>query len=393
MRTWRRRGRAALSAVVLAAALGVATPVPAAAAPPVLPEPNAHGITLRRWTEVAFDARLLDAAVLTDAVFNAGMRKEVRVRVHLPANYDAARATPYPVLYLLHGGGGDWEDWTSSGNVRQIVDQSAFEGIVVMPEGGLTGFYSDWYGLTDGGFRPSWETFHVQQLVPWVDANFNTTGTRDGRAIAGLSMGGYGALRYAGRYPATFSAVGSFSGGTRMTNPGLQSIVTGAAWQAGAAIGNQVLFNHGLFDGNYRVNRKLTNGQIDPNECNQRAYRNQVYFGPPATLGAVDPYAMASTYNQYDGRMAVYAGDGGDPGYSFVDSPDCVVPATDERLIGDTNRQFHAELDRVGVQHRWCHGDGQHDWEDWQAELANFLSYVYGTGTVTCPNGWPSPAD
>ena len=393
MRTWRARGRAALAAAVVAATLGVAAPSPASAAPPPLPAPNSHGITLSRWTQVGFDTRLHDAAVLTDAVFGPSMRREVRVRIHLPQGYDASRPTPYPVLYLLHGGAGDWEDWSSSGNVRQIVDQSDFEGIVVMPEGGLAGFYSDWHGVTDGGFRPSWETFHIDQLVPWVDANFNTGGAGADRAIAGLSMGGYGALRYAGRHPELFSAVGSFSGGTMLANPGLQSIITGAGWQAGAAIGNQLTYNHGLLDGNYRVNRKLPNGQIDPNECNQRAYRNEAYFGPVATRGAVDPYAMAAAYNAYDGRMAVYSGDGGDPDYSFVDAPDCVVGGTDERLIGDTNRQFHAELERVGVDHRWCHGDGHHDWEDWRAELANFLQFTYGPAPapLTCPNGWPAP--
>ena len=89
-----------------------------------------------------------------------------------------------------------------------------FDGIVVMPAGGRAGWYSDWPGRTDGNFAPLWETFHVHQLVPWVDANFNTSGTRSGRAVAGLSMGGYGALRYAGRHPHLFSAVGAFSAGT-----------------------------------------------------------------------------------------------------------------------------------------------------------------------------------
>jgi S-formylglutathione hydrolase FrmB len=79
------------------------------------------------------------------------------------------------------------------------------------------GWYSDWKGETDGHFAPQWETYHITQLVPFIDANFNTIKNRSGRAIAGASMGGFGALKYAGRFPGVFSAVGSFSGGTDLS--------------------------------------------------------------------------------------------------------------------------------------------------------------------------------
>lgn len=67
-----------------------------------------------------------------------------------------------------------------------------------MPEGGRVGWYADWYGETDGHFSPQWETFHVRQLIPWIDANFDTKATREGRALVGLSMGGLGTVRAAG---------------------------------------------------------------------------------------------------------------------------------------------------------------------------------------------------
>src|SRR4051794_41847690 len=80
-----------------------------------------------------------------------------------------------------------------------------------MPDAGPAAPYTDWHrrGVP---VRPRWEDYHVGELVPWVDARFRTVAGRRGRAIAGLSMGGLGALSYAARHPRTFVAAASFSG-------------------------------------------------------------------------------------------------------------------------------------------------------------------------------------
>ena len=83
--------------------------------------------------------------------------------------------------------------------------------IVVMPDGGSNGWYTDWYQGARP-VQPRWETYHVGELVPWIDATYRTIASRRGRAVAGLSMGGYGALIYAARHPGTFAAAASFSG-------------------------------------------------------------------------------------------------------------------------------------------------------------------------------------
>ncbi|WP_327303439.1 alpha/beta hydrolase-fold protein [Streptomyces sp. NBC_01298] len=253
-----------------------AAPVGAASVLPSLPAPNAAGLTLRTWPVAAGQSeRLGDASVTTAAVFAAHggtpsidpVQVPVRVRILLPEDYQRDPAHPYPVLYLLHGGSGDVEQWskTDEGNVTAHLKDSAFKGIVVMPEGGKAGWYSDWPGHTDGFFAPQWETFHVRQLVPWTDANFNTVRAASGRAVAGVSMGGYGALRYAGRNPDLFSAVGAFSPGTDIYDPGAQSIIANSTWQAGASI----LWT-GLFDGKFRV-------------TGDTPYRMATVFGPPST--------------------------------------------------------------------------------------------------------------
>src|SRR5690606_6712648 len=237
-----RTGLATVLGLLVAATTLVAAPgEPAGAAPPTLPAPNSHGLTVVSGpTAVPGKPNQYDITVRTAAVFTprgtpttpSDVSVPVKVRVLLPAGYDPDRAQPYDVLYLLHGGGGTYADWSTWGDVAGNLP--GFDGIVVMPEGGRAGWYSDWPGRTAGNFAPLWETFHVHQLVPWVDANFNTSGTRSGRAVAGLSMGGYGALRYAGRHPHLFSAVGAFSAGTDINPPGARKIISDSMWQAGA---------------------------------------------------------------------------------------------------------------------------------------------------------------
>jgi S-formylglutathione hydrolase FrmB len=225
-----------------------------------------------------------------------------------------------------------------------------------MPEGGKAGWYSDWVGNTDGRFRPRWETFHMRQLVPWIDANFNTVKNRSGRTIAGVSMGGLGALRYAARFPNLFSSVGVFSGGTNLREPDAQGIVNNSLWFYGAAF-----YWTGLFDGNFRV-------------TGDTQFRMEAVFGPESTWNSVNPYDMAAAYNAYDGEMTLYSGTTG----------------TDEG-IGSWNRAFHDRLNANGVVHRFCTGTGDHSWSYWGPDLVDFLRDRYGTTPSTCPNGWGAP--
>jgi S-formylglutathione hydrolase FrmB len=362
-----------LAALAVTATVAVAPAAPAGAQPPPLPAPDSHGVTLvSPLTQVGGEPRLVDATLRTAAILTprgvttpADVSVPVKVRILLPEGYDPDRAAPYDVLYLLHGGGGTWADWSTSGDVIDTIAaaEADFDGIVVMPEGGRAGWYSDWPGKTDGNFAPRWETFHIGQLVPWIDANFNTSGTRSGRAIAGLSMGGYGALRYAGRYDQVFSAVGAFSAGTDIRPTAAQDIVSNSMWQAGAAIDLT-----GLLDGKFRVNPPWFSG-IDA-----RAYRMDAVFGPVAGRAAVNPAQMASRYNAYDGNFALYAG-GLDGNGGETD-------------IGHWSSEFHGTLVRAGVDHRWCGGAGAHDFASWKLYLTDFIDYAYGDATATspCPN-------
>ncbi len=151
---------------------------------------------------------------------------ETNVRVLLPDGYEADPDRRYPVLYLLHGCC-DFDvpgsrAWTTHGEAEAAT--AGLPLIVVMPDGGRGGFYSDWFHHGAGG-PPEWETYHIDQLMPWVDAHFRTRAAREGRVVAGLSMGGFGAMSYAARHPDRFVAAASFSGAVDTNrNPALDGL-------------------------------------------------------------------------------------------------------------------------------------------------------------------------
>jgi S-formylglutathione hydrolase FrmB len=135
---------------------------------------------------------------------------DAHVRVLLPDGYDPG-GPGYPVLYLLHGAGDTYQTWTQ--NTDAIDFFRGTRVIIVMPDGGRNanaGWYSDW---RDGSRQ--WETFHTKVLVDYVDRTFNTLGAGH-RAVAGLSMGGFGAMHYAARHPCLFQAAAEFSGAVDM---------------------------------------------------------------------------------------------------------------------------------------------------------------------------------
>ncbi len=125
--------------------------------------------------------------------------------VILPPDYRASSATRYPVLYLLHGFGGHYSDWVTRTNIADYAAQ--YRMIVVMPEGN-----NGWYTDSAGVATDKYESYILKELIPDVQKRYRTIEARYGRAIAGLSMGGFGALKFGLKSPDTFVFVGSLSG-------------------------------------------------------------------------------------------------------------------------------------------------------------------------------------
>ena len=144
-----------------------------------------------------------------------------RMSVYTPAGYEQGKRR-YPVLYLLHGMGGDEEAWPATGRVVEIMDNLIAEGkaepmIVVMPNGCMRhlaapGYSHEgmWTPYMSGSMDGSFESAFLQ-LVAWVDSHYRTVNKASARAIAGLSMGGFHAMHISKEYPRMFDYVGLFS--------------------------------------------------------------------------------------------------------------------------------------------------------------------------------------
>jgi S-formylglutathione hydrolase FrmB len=187
----------------------------AAALALVAPASAAQASTLQTWET---QSRYVDPS---KQAFNSPppgapqREKALRVNVLLPDGYNGRRR--FPVLYLLHGHGDAYDYWANEqrGDVARIA--ADLGAIVVMPEA-ARGWYVDWW---NGGRRaePAWERYHLDELIPLAEQRLRIRPGRRWHAIAGLSMGGLGALYYASQRPGYFGAAGSFSGAISIQRP------------------------------------------------------------------------------------------------------------------------------------------------------------------------------
>lgn len=140
-------------------------------------------------------------------VWSPSMDKSIPNLVVLPDQY-AMTEDRFPVLYLLHGAGGDYTSWSS--NLRDLKNYAdTYNMIIVCPDGGLTSWYFD--SPVDPQMR--YETYISKELIATVDDTYHTVTHKSGRAISGLSMGGHGALYLAFKHQDVWGAAGSMSGG------------------------------------------------------------------------------------------------------------------------------------------------------------------------------------
>lgn len=136
----------------------------------------------------------------------AGGRTVPKINVMLPDGYDADSKRGYPVLWLLHGANGGTDSWVPG--IADLLPD--FPAIVVMPDGGPFGMYTNWW---NGGARggPAWATYHLKVLRRVIEKRYPIRPERRWHAIGGISMGGQGTLRYAAMLPGYFGSAAGFS--------------------------------------------------------------------------------------------------------------------------------------------------------------------------------------
>ncbi len=298
------------------------------------------GLALAPGASASNPLKLVSRERLADRLYELtfttpALSKPTKVRLLLPAGYDPGAARRYPVLLLLHGALDDYTSWTrpGSGEARDITRFLPL--IVVMPDGGQGGWYSDWYNGGKGG-PPRWETYHLRQLLPWVESHYKAVGARRGRAVAGLSMGGFGTMSYAARHPDMFSSAAAFSGAVDANvPPGVaEPIVNATAYQDGGGPGAVL-------------------GTRADNEVRWRGH---------------NPWDLAS--NLRGVGLTLRTGDGRPGGpFDTGTTPDLI-----EQIVHTENLSFHKRLGELGIGHVFQdYGPGFHRWPYWNRSLRETL--------------------
>lgn len=298
--------------------------------------PSAAALTFRDADGLrVLSVKQLDPRLIELSVKTAALPAPANVRILLPSSYATHSRKHYPVLYLLHGTSGGAADWTKMGDAEKTT--AGKELIVVMPDIALGddggGWCTTW---PDGAY--SWDTFHIHQLLPWVDANMRTVRSRIGRAIAGLSQGGFCSMSYAARFPDLF--------GTALAYSGAPDIY----YDPDARIGAQAVIN-------------ATEVGLDHVPANSM-------FGDPTTNGinwaAHDPATLAENLRYTS--MYLYWGNG-QPGPFDSGAPNLGAMGI-EGLIWRDNNDFEARLAAIHLPAYFdAYGNGTHSWPYWTRDL------------------------
>lgn len=242
------------------------------------------------------------------------MGREMPYRVVLPVNYkNSNEKTFYPVIYLLHGLTGHFDNWTD--NSKLVEYAAKYNYIIVTPEGD-----NGWY--TDSATVPTdkYESYIVQELIPEIDKKFRAGTDRGSRAVAGLSMGGYGSIKFGLKYPEKFALVGSFSGAL-----------------AAASFTEKLIGN------------------------NWKALTDSI----KSTYGADD--SLTRKQNDVFGLIKEMPAD------KIKSLPFIYVDCGTEDFLIQSNRDFANLLFEKKIKHEFRQLPGAHDWKFWDAQVREFL--------------------
>jgi S-formylglutathione hydrolase FrmB len=260
------------------------------------------------------------------------LKHPVHYCIYLPGSYDdGASGRPaknYPVLYFLHGLGDNEQTLFNSGGWTLLDDlrqqHKIGEFLIVAPEGGRT-FYIN---SADGSVRYS--DFFLQEFIPLIEAKYRINKGRSNRAISGISMGGYGALRFAFSHPELFSAVSAQSGALITESP--QELDTAA--RSGAPLGKLLA----------------------------------TVFGAPIDVAhwkENSPFVLANKNHAALRRLAIYFNCGQDDNYGFEKGA----------------AALHDQLQKEGVKHEYHPYPGDHSLGYFLAhftEVIEFHSRAFG---------------
>ena len=261
--------------------------------------------------------------VIESLTFSSKTGAKMNYSVYLPADYSVNQRS-YPVVYLLHGYSDDETVWIQFGQANQIVDKGVAEGkvppcILIIPDGKVT-WYCNSYDKKD-----NWEDVFIQEFMPAIEKEYRIRAKREFRAIAGLSMGGYGALKISMRHPELFSTCVALSSGTFSD----EEIVRQPDKDYDRFFGN--IFGKGL-----KGEERLT----DAWKANS-----------PLDLLHSVPLEKLRTVRFW-------------------------IDCGDDDFLFNGNSLLHIEMRKLGLPHEYRVRDGAHQWSYWRSGLATGLEYI-----------------
>ena len=244
---------------------------------------------------------------------------EVKYSIYLPPDYETSNRS-YPVLYLLHGYSDDETGWIQFGEANSIADRGIANGdfppcIIIMPDGKVT-----WYSNSIDG-KDSWEDMFIKEFIPYIEKEYRIRAKKEFRAIAGLSMGGNGALLLAMRHTDLFSSCVAMSAGT---------------------FTDDEIFNNDNNDHYFgNIYGSLANGNVSD---------YWKLYSPLYLLDSIDKEKLKSV------RYYIDCGD--------------------DDFLYKGNSALHVKMRDLGISHEYRVRNGGHQWSYWRTGLYDGLKFI-----------------
>lgn len=263
----------------------------------------------------------------------------------LPESYESSNER-YPVLYLLHG---FMQNYTVWGRNLAAAYYSRLMGdvILVLPDGGNSWYVN--YARSDDGETNNWEDHIVEDVISYVDTNYRTEARREGRAIAGLSMGGFGAFAIGLRRPHLFVSIGSTSGALSYARTAAQAIRAG--------VDRQAQRENAQRDERIAEADALISQIVDIEGFSTQIERTPagIDFETPEQAEAYDPFTII--YNVPKSQMP----------HIYLDS------GTEDGLINEA-REIMQILLVNNVPFNYMQSEGKHNSEYWRRSIGHMLA-------------------
>lgn len=251
------------------------------------------------------------------------LQKDVSYSIYLPPDYDTSQRS-YPVIYLLHGYGDDHTTWIQRGEIDRYADKAIADGlippvIIIMADAGVS-MYVNSYNK-----KSMYEDYFIQEFIPTVEERYRIRKTKWSRGIAGHSMGGWGCMLYALKYPDMF--------------------VASAPMSAGIHDDNEIMnYDDGRWD--------IIFGDIIGHNIKGKDRLNKVWYDNSILH-------IIKNKSSDDIRKVHYRISCGD---------------NDSLIRGSIS--LHQALTDKDIRHEFRIGDGGHTWAYWRSEITDVLKFI-----------------